>query len=222
MSSKQRRLYDPIGVEPEPFIIPLDERHIGECKELWRTRFGGVEEHTDNWLADARIESDKPTQGFVCCHRGRVVGFGIATVGDAEYSRDYIGVDVGLEPWDWNGLLHILVVARDYEGRGIGSDLVAHRLQWLRTTDAEGVFGVSWHRENYRDSRPIFEKFGFERVETVPEYYAKLDGPAPCVDCEDSCRCDATIYRLPFEGKRRALRSDGGFTSLVEPGGDQG
>lgn len=196
----QRTLHNTLNSDSDPIVIPLDERHVEPAKKLWSDRFGGTEEHTDTWLREARIDVDKPTQGFAAVDRGTLVGFGIATVGDPDYVRDYIGVDVDVDPWPWTGVLHILVVDSDYEGQGIGSNLVWHRLNWLTTTDAEGVIGISWHRENHRDSRPLFEKFDFERVETVDEYYAKLEGPCPCVDCEGACRCDATIYRRPFAG----------------------
>lgn len=193
------RLHDSLRSTPDPVVVPFDARHVDPSRELWRTRFGGTETHTENWLHDAQVDVDRPTQGYAAVDGGRLAGFGIATIGGPDYIEDYVGVAVDVEPWSTTGVLHILVVASDYEGQGVGSQLVAHRLRWLDSVaNAEGAIGVSWHRENYRDSRPLFEKFGFSAVATVDEYYARLDGPCPCVDCESSCRCDATIYRRAF------------------------
>lgn len=190
-----------IGVRPDPSIIPLDERHTERAKQLWETYFGVPDDHADNWLHDARIDTETPTQGFVAVRGTSLLGFGIATDANRGYAQEYFSVDIDIDLWERTGILHIIVVDEQYEGQGIGSDLVRARLRWLRNvTEVGGVMGVSWHREDHVDSRVLFEKFGFEAVETVEEYYAKSEEHVPCVDCEGSCRCDATIYRKAFGG----------------------
>jgi GNAT superfamily N-acetyltransferase len=185
----------------------MEGQHTQRCRRLWEKRFGTTEDHADEWLEDARLESDKPTQGFVAVIGGNVVGFGIATVGSREYAQDYLD-PADVEVWDQTGILHILVVAAGHEGRRIGSRLVETRLRWLaNVTEAKGVVGISWHRENHRDSRSLFEKYNFEAAETVEKYYDKLEGETACPDCElaGECYCDATAYR-------RSLGDWGGAT----------
>jgi len=198
MTSQTDAIRDDLRPSPEPSIIPMHESHTDEVRDLWRRRFGADEQIMEQWVADGCIEVEEPTQGFVAVDRTKVVAFGIATVAGAEYVREYLSVDVDVDPWEPTGVLHILVTHEDYEGRGLGSELVTTRLKWIQSTGADGVIGVSWHREDHRDSRPLFEKFGFEAVATIEEYYTHLEGYVECVDCEESCTCDATIYRRPL------------------------
>lgn len=173
----------------------MEEQHTDRVVELWDRRFGAVEEYTDEWIADS-LEEGKPTEAFVAVNGGYVLGFGIATFSTPDYVRDYVDLDVFDRPLPDNcGVLHILCVDEKYEGRGIGTELVKARLRWLAVEGCEAVFGISWHREDHRDSRALFEKFGFDAVETVEEYYRKSQGRAPCPDCGEGCLCDATIYR---------------------------
>jgi GNAT superfamily N-acetyltransferase len=176
----------------------MDERHTKQVRTLWRSRFGGEEDHMDEWIRDGLISEDTSEFGVVAVRNTRIVGFGICTLAGPDYARDYVGVDVDVEPWEKTGVVHINCVRQECENQGIGSELMAHRLEYLKLNGAEGVIGVSWHRYGHKDSRPLFEKFAFQPVETIDQYYAQLDGEVPCIDCEGECLCDATIYRRQF------------------------
>jgi GNAT superfamily N-acetyltransferase len=188
------RIYRP-QPDPDPVIIPMEEQHVETAARLWKTRFGATPDNMKAWFRDVLAEG-KPTEGFVASDGGNVLGFGIATICGPDYVEDYIGhPDVGFEGWEKTGLLHIIAVDEDHEGRGLGSELVEARLRWLTAEGVDGIFGVSWHRDDHRDSRELFEKYGFEPVATVESYYAEMDNPeTECVDCDGVCECDATIY----------------------------
>lgn len=180
-----------------PSIIPMQTTHTDRCLTLWRKRFGVVEEHAEEWLANGCRTSDKPTQGFVAINDNDIIGFGIAAVTPRDYAQDYLN-PADVDVWERTGVLHILAVEGRSENQGVGSQLVAARLQWLATqTDAQGVVGLAWHRDNHKDSRVLFEKYGFDAIETVSEYYNQIEGETPCPDCEPAgeCYCDATAYR---------------------------
>jgi hypothetical protein len=68
-------------------------------------------------------------------------------------------------------------------------------IEWLRSHDAQRVFGVSWLREGAPSSKYLFEKFGFEELAHIQEYYYQNEEPRRwCPDCGESCDCDAKIY----------------------------
>lgn len=185
----------------DPVIIPMEEQHVPRVKHLWKTRFGAPDGTVENWVS-AILEEGKPTEAFVASKGGYVLGFGAATIGGPEYVQDYLPhPDIDFEGWPKTGILHMLCVDGDYEGRGIGSRLVEARLRWLAAEGVDGVLGISWHRRDHRDSRPLFEKFDFEAVSVVDDFYERAFDESHCVDCGGTCKCAATVFIRPFPGE---------------------
>jgi GNAT superfamily N-acetyltransferase len=184
--------------EFQTHVFPLEEKYQVRARDLWCERFGASRDTADKWLNEAHDE-DSFVEAFIAVERGRVIGVGVCTLADRDYAEHYIDVPLdGLEPWEKTGILHMLAVDEDHTGEGIGSKLTLARMNYLAAEGAEGVIGVAWHRESHPDSRPLFEKFDFEAVATVEEYYAKTHGRGGhCPDCDGECTCDATIYRRP-------------------------
>lgn len=179
-------------------VFPLPEKCRVRARELWVNRFGADREMVGGWLDEA-LDEDSFTEAFVAVVAGRVVGVGVCTLADEEYANRYLAMEFdGFEPWEKTGILHMLAVDEDHTNQGIGSKLTRTRMKYLAAQGAGGVIGIAWHREDHPDSRPLFEKFDFEPVATVEEYYAKAHGrDGHCPDCDGECHCDATIYRRP-------------------------
>ena len=195
--SEGNRLHRP-PVRLEPSIIPMDEQHTQRVKTLWKERFGAPEETIDNWVEDV-LKEGKPTEGFVASDGGNVLGFGIAACCTPEYVEKYINhPDIEVEAWPKTGLLHMLCVDKEHEERGIGTSLVEKRIQWLASQGVGGILAVSWHRENYRDSRPLLEKY-LDPVVTADDFYETSHGEGHCVDCEGVCKCGATIFKRSLQ-----------------------
>jgi GNAT superfamily N-acetyltransferase len=99
-----------------------------------------------------------------------------------------------------NAWLLLSVVDQAWRGEGIGSELLARRLAWVRETDAEMAFACGWERDG-STSRPLLEAAGFVPVQRIEEMYAESARSA-CPDCgvwpsDDAlCRCDATLWAL--------------------------
>jgi len=99
-----------------------------------------------------------------------------------------------------NAWLLLSAVDQAWRGEGIGSELLARRLAWVRGTGAEMAFACGWERDG-PTSRPLLEAAGFVPVQRIEEMYAESARSA-CPDCgvwpsdDQLCRCDATLWAL--------------------------
>lgn len=129
-------------------------------------------------------------------------GFGVATIAHEGYTREYVGLDVdGFDPWEPTGVLHMSAVAEDRTGEGIATKLMKARLRYLVARGARGAFGISWHRDDAPDSRPLFEKFGFEQLGPLERYYSRTAGRPRCPDCDGECECTASVYVTEYDNE---------------------
>lgn len=165
---------------------------------LWTARFGGASATQENWI-EAALNPRHSVAGFVALDASteEVVGFSFLEVGNREYTRQYLGLDVldGTLPLaDQNGLFHLSCVRAQWEGRGIGSAFYDRRLTVLANRGVLRVFGIAWHRPHTVDSRVLFEKYDFERLATIDRYYIRTGSRPHCPDCNGTCTCTASLY----------------------------
>jgi len=73
--------------------------------------------------------------------------------------------------WD----LYWIVVARERQGEGIGSDLLKHVEQTLTTDHCRLVVVETSSRADYAPTRRFYEARGYTRTAVIPEYYAPGD-----------------------------------------------
>jgi len=71
--------------------------------------------------------------------------------------------------------LYWIVVNRDHQGRGIGTQLLAEVEQRLTTHDARLVVVETSSRPDYAPTRSFYEARGYTRTATIPGYYAPGD-----------------------------------------------
>ena len=71
--------------------------------------------------------------------------------------------------------LYWIVVNRDHQGRGIGTQLLAEVEQRLTTHDARLVVVETSSRPDYAPTRSFYEARGYTRTATIPGYYAHGD-----------------------------------------------
>lgn len=184
-------------------VCSMRRKDIPAVKRLWSERFGGDPDTQQNWI-DAALNDGHSAAGFVAV-RGpddKVVGMSFMDVGSRAYTRQYLGLDVldlELSLADENGIFHLSCVQVDAEGRGIGSAFYERRLAELADRGVRQAFGIAWHRPHTVDSRILFEKYGFERLATIEEYYTRTGARPHCPDCTGPCRCTASLFARSME-----------------------
>lgn len=140
------------------------------------------------------------------------IGAAVASVGPLEHISHCIGMGTDLTGEfanEGNGYLHVGVVEKGWRNRGVGTALMRARLNWLAESGAEYAFGLSWLRDDHPDSSALFEKFGFEQLRQVDEYYRRHDARDYCPDCGQDCTCDAIVYRKDLPGAEFDSNSGG-------------
>ncbi|QCW05246.1 GNAT family N-acetyltransferase [Natrinema pallidum] len=165
---------------------------------LWQSRFGCERDHADAWLEE--VTSDYPTACYVASpsQHGRVLGFGITTVTNEDTTDGWLAdgyygnVDLLADLEQRTAVMHIGVTRPECEGEGIATELWKRRLAHAREHDAAQAIGTSWRRSDHIDSSVLFEKFGFESIKEVENYYE--GDREDCSDCDGQCTCNATVY----------------------------
>ena len=71
--------------------------------------------------------------------------------------------------------LYWIVVDREHQGRGIGTQLLAEVEQRLTTHDARLIVVETSSRPDYAPTRGFYETRGYTRTATIPGYYAPGD-----------------------------------------------
>lgn len=181
-----------------PFRLrPLAASDADAVKQLWSARFGGAPSTQDRWM-EAALNPDHTATGTVATTSSRpVAGFGLLDVGSPDYTRRYLSLDVlDLAPplASRNGIFHLSCVAPEWEGYGLGSAIFERRLKILTDRGVSQAFGIAWHRPHTVDSRVLFDKYEFDCLTSVEEYYSRTGSRAHCPECDGSCTCTASLY----------------------------
>jgi len=177
-------------------LKPYDRR---EVMDLWGRRVGVGIENT----LDMVFDDDASVQGLAITEGESVVGFGVVMfltpAGVEEYfSTSPDGYPIG----ETNAVFHAGVVDEDWEGRGLGSELMRLRLELVREMGGvDAAFGNAWLRPHTVDVSVLFEKHGFERIDTIEESFRRDGEGRDCPDCSpEPCGCSSAVYAKVFDG----------------------
>lgn len=167
----------------------IDRREI---EQLWSRRLGS----DPSSALDLALDDESAVHACVATNIEEIVGFGICLILQPAELEDLYSVSFdGYPLGDRIAVMHMAAVDEGWENRGIGSALMQVRLSLAcEYYDVDSAFGLSWLRENHLDSSVLFEKFGFERVDTVEGYFGGGDGRSDCPDCGAHCECSAGLY----------------------------
>lgn len=182
-----------------PFSLrPLAPADADAVKQLWSARFGGDPSTQENWIEAALTPSHSAVGCVaVASSTDEVVGLAFLDVAGRDYTRRYLGLPtLDLHPplADRNGIFHLYCVRKEWEGRGIGSAFYERCLDELADRHVPRAFGIAWHRPHTVDSRVLFEKYDFECLTTVEEYYSRTGSRPHCPDCSGPCSCTASLF----------------------------
>lgn len=171
-------------------LKPYD-RH--EVVDLWQRRVGDGITNTLEMV----FEDDTGVQSLAITEGESVVGFGILMFLNPVGVKQYFPVSTdGYPIGETNAMFHAGVVAEDWEGRGLGSELMRLRLEFIREVgEVNTAFGNAWLRPHTVDVSALFEKHGFERIDTINQGSWKGENSRDCPDCSpEPCSCSSGVY----------------------------
>ncbi len=94
------------------------------------------------------------------------------------------------------GQMHSVAVEPKLQGQGVGSLLLAIRLEWLKREACDYAVAVSWDNGQPNSSKHLFTKFQFEKIKEIPGFYQKnlRKESKQCIFCGDTCNCKAILF----------------------------
>jgi ribosomal protein S18 acetylase RimI-like enzyme len=181
-------------------IRPTKQTDESAIETLWAERFGTADSMygTDDDLIDIAVDPFTGCDIYIATDStGELIAFTVGFVVPPAALHDWLGpTPVDIPSGDLNGFIQAIAVAPDWEHNGVASALLERSLTRFRDIGATHAHAVSWRRDDTVDSSALFEKFSFESLAHVEEFYARGDHPRKdCLDCtENPCTCDGTIY----------------------------
>lgn len=111
------------------------------------------------------------------------------------------GIEAG---WDVHGVgeLKSIVVAPTARGMGLGTDMLAASIDFLKASGCRYVVSASWvSADPQQSSLRMLERAGFAQVATIPAFWADDQDAAGylCPECGAQCVCAATILVLDLD-----------------------
>lgn len=155
----------------------------------------------DNTL-ELVFDEEASAHGIVATEGETVVAYGIVLLLDREGTADYFDFGTADYPIGHiNAVMHALAVDEEWQGRGIGSELLRLRLAIARdAVELDAALGNAWLRPHTVDTSVLFEKHGFECYEVVEASFRRTDGTRDCPDCRpEPCECASAVYGKTFD-----------------------
>lgn len=133
---------------------------------------------------------------------GEIVGFCIGAVLDQEALRSYLLADEedlpeGLKHADTVGVVRTISVREEYQGRGIGTDLVGSCVDECQASGCGVVCSVGWEDDGEVNIGGIMQRLGFSKVDRYESYWHEdsLEKGYECETCgEPPCNCPAVLF----------------------------
>lgn len=172
-------------------IQPSDTEIV---EELWYRRAGFE-------FGKSMERALDPEVGYYCLvatHQDLVIGFALVIMLREEYAQDYFRTPIEFSFPDLTAFIHAIAVDEDFEGKGVGTELMRRHLDACeKDPEVGGVMGAAWLRPGKPDSSSLFEKLGFQCLKTVENFYRDSNGESTrdCPEClPEPCSCSSAIY----------------------------
>lgn len=92
------------------------------------------------------------------------------------------------------GVMLAVAVRDEYQGKGIGRNLLKLRKDWFKENGAKYALTNSWNSKTQFSSPRLFTADGFELLSHFSNYILPSKGPSGCPKCASVCRCENFIF----------------------------
>jgi len=127
-----------------------------------------------------------------------VLGFSVVMVLRSEELSKNLFLDVELTTdEEWQGYRKMTIVNREYQGKGIGSELIRKGEAFIQTK-SKTVFSSIWCNGNEAKMTNLLKKNGYQFLENRANYWKSdsLEKLYNCAICgAPPCKCAALIYK---------------------------
>jgi GNAT superfamily N-acetyltransferase len=92
------------------------------------------------------------------------------------------------------GVMLAVAVKDEFQGKGIGRNLLKLRKDWFKENDAKYALTNSWNSKSQFSSPRLYAADGFELLSHFSNYIHPSKGPSGCPKCTGVCRCENFIF----------------------------
>ncbi|MCF0207177.1 MAG: GNAT family N-acetyltransferase [Bacteroidales bacterium] len=96
------------------------------------------------------------------------------------------------------GCVKTVAVLPEYCGMGVGTKLVAHAVESLRSCGVAEIFSPLWKHDGVINSEKIFTRNGFLPDKEIPDFWLEDSRKRnfSCPVCGEICHCSAVIFKM--------------------------
>ena len=93
------------------------------------------------------------------------------------------------------GVLKTSVVHPDRQRRGIGDDMVKHRIKWLQEQNVQTIKSYAWFVDGKVPAQKMLMNNDFKPLDDIRGYWSSDHNAGfPCRICGSNCKCVARIF----------------------------
>jgi len=181
-------------------IQPLEDRFISQVMEIAGDQLG--KDYVDQEELERALDDESDLYSFIAVKGGEVIGYLNFEIQERVKIDEYLNIPrkdypPRLKDAEKAGAIKAGSVKKKYQHRGVGTELNRKVLDKLEKEKINLAYTLGWIKEGEAAISGIMEKFGFEKIKELEEYWKEdsLDKGYSCSLCgEPPCTCSADIF----------------------------